>query len=825
MGAFFHKSAVGPQEDITINEFAIKEVEMATKKERIREADQIVDQNVAPVTAQPATPEEVAQAPVEVPAEQVTEPIIDEPVVDEPPVEVNPETIDMQVQIPTDQIAAAVAQATGDVVPAETAPDAVEAQQAEEAPMVADETVPEGSVEAPVQQPVMESMEDGSCGEELEEGLGNAIKTVYDDAIDENCYPLGNKIFDFIKASSPTGTDEQMADRIASKFDIVKAKALEAVNLFHKGCVLMESEEDEDVLDSIDIPEDEADLPDSYAPAEADAYIDDLFSEEPDDDELLDKIEDFVNSDDHSTEDVSDALRTAAAFLDQIADDKKFSFVDVVGEPEEDEIEEGPMTDNEEDLHESKKSHSRRMRESKRFNESIAMDANRVFVGDPIEVLSEDLFDEVCGDDIPADGVLKKDGKVIGLVAVSDNGGGDTKSEHTDYYYWLETGIIGVIDMKYAVDGADADECPRIVDVPSGKCKVTVQYDGEEEVYLEVKDAKTGEKLFCDELDLGYDPDHYDDEDEDYYESKKSPRKRMREAKTSIILDTDKVFVGDPIEVLGDNLLDEICGPNVVEGPLKKDGKTIGLVTKSVDGSTDTVGEHTECSYWLESGMFGVVDMHYSVDLTADYDDDERIVSVPSGKCKVAIQNHGDNYVSIDVIDANTNETLFWDDIDFDFNPDRYEDDDEDEDYYESRKNKQSKLRESNKPVSRKPVRLTSRPVVTERHSLKESSGIIYPAGSMPMGRSDEEDLVARQERVHEARRKAIREYRQKVVSQREPSRPVNNGRFNEALRDSVRSIKESADPKSWAANTFMDKYEESSKLNYKELLKNGFLG
>lgn len=565
---------------------------MATKKERIREADQIVDQNVAPVTAQPATPEEVAQAPVEVPAEQVTEPIIDEPVVDEPPVEVNPETIDMQVQIPTDQIAAAVAQATGDVVPAETAPDAVEAQQAEEAPMVAEETVPEGSVEAPVQQPVMESMEDGACTTE----------------------------------------------------------------------VMQESEEDEDVLDSIDIPEDGADLPDSYAPAEADTDIDDLFSEEPDDDELLDKIEDFVNSDDHSTEDVSDALRTSAAFLDQIADDKKFSFVDVVGEPEEDEIEEGPMTDNEEDLHESKKSHSRRMRESKRFNESIAMDANRVFVGDPIEVLSEDLFDEVCGDDIPADGVLKKDGKVIGLVAVSDNGGGDTKSEHTDYYYWLETGIIGVIDMKYAVDGADADECPRIVDVPSGKCKVTVQYDGEEEVYLEVKDAKTGEKLF-------------------------------------------------------------------------------------------------------------------------------------------------------------------WDDIDFDFNPDRYEDDDEDEDCYESRKNKQSKLRESNKPVSRKPVRLTSRPVVTERHSLKESSGIIYPAGSMPMGRSDEEDLVARQERVHEARRKAIREYRQKVVSQREPSRPVNNGRFNEALRDSVRSIKESADPKSWAANTFMDKYEESSKLNYKELLKNGFLG
>ena len=618
---------------------------MATKKERIREADQIVDQNVAPVSAQPATPEEVAQAPVEVPADQVAEPIVDEPVVDEPPVEVNPETIDMEVQIPTDQIAAAVAQATGDVVPAETAPDAVEAKQAEEEPMVAEETVPEGSAEAPAPQPVMESMEEG---------------------LDNKQYPLGVEIFDFIEGSCPNCTDEQMADKIASQFGIDKAKATKAVGLFHKGCVLMESEEDEDedVLDNIDVPEEEdsADLPDSFAPADGDSDVDDLFSEEPDDDELLDKIEDFVNSDDHSTEDVSDALRTAAAFLDQIADDKKFSFADVVGEPaEEDEIDEDPMTDDEEDLQESKnKSSRKRMREAKRFNKTITMETDKVFVGDPIEIFSEDFFDELCGGELPADGILRKDGKVVGLVTQDSNSVSDTTSEHTDYYYWLETGIIGIIDMKYAADGVDVDDCPRIVSVPSGKCKATVQNGGYDDVYLEVKDAKTGEKLFWDELDLGYDPDHYED--------------------------------------------------------------------------------------------------------------------------------------------------------------------DEDEDYYESRKNKQSKLRES-KSINRKPVRLTSRPVVTERHSLKESSGIIYPAGSRPIGRSDEEDLVARQERVHEARRKAIREYRQKVVSQREQSRPANTGRFNEALRDSVRSIKESADPKSWAANTFMDKYEESSKLNYKELLKNGFLG
>ena len=778
---------------------------MATKKERIREADQIVDQNVAPVSAQPATPEEVAQAPVEVPADQVAEPIVDEPVVDEPPVEVNPETIDMEVQIPTDQIAAAVAQATGDVVPAETAPDAVEAKQAEEEPMVAEETVLEGSAEAPTPQPVMESME---------EGLDDAIKTAY------------NGVKNGIKTAY-----NDTKDRVDK--------------------AMQESEEDEDVLDNIDVPEEEdpADLPDSFAPADGDSDVDDLFSEEPDDDELLDKIEDFVNSDDHSTEDVSDALRTAAAFLDQIADDKKFSFADVVGEPvEEDEIDEGPMTDDKKDLQESRRSPRKRMREAKRFNKTITMETDKVFVGDPIEIFSEDFFDELCGGELPADGILKKDGKVVGLVTQDSNSVSDTTSEHTDYYYWLETGIIGIIDMKYAADGVDVDDCPRIVSVPSGKCKATVQNGGYDDVYLEVKDAKTGEKLFWDELDLGYDPDHYeDDEDEDYYESKKSSRKRMREAKNlrireydddhrtrySVEMETDKVFIGDPCYAMDKDVYHDIWGDvlGYADGPIENDGIGYGVVAQTRYGDGEYEGSTPGATYPVDSGTLGITNLKYRRN---DRDDDDlnqfgKVIDVPSGKCIAELVCFSDG-IDCNVIDAVSKKEIFYERIHMDQYEEEEDEDysdvwDEDEDYYESRKNKQSKLRESNKPVNRKPVRLTSRPVVTERHSLKESSGIIYPAGSRPIGRSDEEDLVARQERVHEARRKAIREYRQKVVSQREQSRPANTGRFNEALRDSVRSIKESADPKSWAANTFMDKYEESSKLNYKELLKNGFLG
>ncbi len=778
---------------------------MATKKERIREADQIVDQNVAPVSAQPATPEEVAQAPVEVPADQVAEPIVDEPVVDEPPVEVNPETIDMEVQIPTDQIAAAVAQATGDVVPAETAPDAVEAKQAEEEPMVAEETVPEGSAEAPVQQPVMESMEDGACGKELEETLDDAVKTVYND----------------VKAGV-----KAIGNGIKTVYNDVKDRVDKA---------MQESKEDEDVLDNIDVPEEEdpADLPDSFAPADGDSDVDDLFSEEPDDDELLDKIEDFVNSDDHSTEDVSDALRTAAAFLDQIADDKKFSFADVVGEPaEEDEIDEGPMTDDKKDLQESKKSPRNRMREAKDFSKSLVIDTNKLFVGDPVELYDDSLFADVNpngGDFRPV--VVKSKNRAFGIVA-----GFQTMveimddycyivSDETDSKYKEYSGLFGIVDASSSSKHID-ENSGNIVEIPSGRCQIDVkvsipdQYYIGNKYFITITDAKDQNVLFSDVIDSD---ECYDEED--LQESKKSPRNRMREAKRfnkTITVEADKVFVGDPIEVLSEDLFDEVCGDDIpADGILRKDGKVIGLVAVSNNGGGDTTSEHTHYYYWLETGIIGVIDMKYAAD-GADTDECPRIVDVPSGKCKVTVQYDGEEDVYLEVKDAKTGEKLFWDELDLGYDPDYY--DEEDEDYYESRKNRSSKLIES-KSINRKPVRLTSRPVVTERHSLKESSGIIYPAGSRPIGRSDEEDLVARQERVHEARRKAIREYRQKVVSQREQSRPANTGRFNEALRDSVRSIKESADPKSWAANTFMDKYEESSKLNYKELLKNGFLG
>jgi len=504
---------------------------MATKikKTKLTEAEPMVDQNMAPAPAQPATPVDMAQAPVqptEVPvdpvAEPVSEPVMDAPV-EEAPIEVNPATVGVEVQIPTDQLAAAVAQATGDVVPAETAPDAVDAQNAEmmaEEPMVADETMPAepapmtdpGMGQTAPTQPVMESCE--AKEEKIEEAVdapdveSQAVEQKMEGDLEQIIKTGVNNTAEGLVNGKP-GINE---DNIENRFDQIKT-GVETM-----GKELKESEEDEvepeaveDVLENIDVPEDEElppeDLPVAMAPGEGDEEIDAMFDREPDSDELLGKIEDFLGKEEVEVEDVSDALRTAASFLDQIADDKKFNFADVVGEPEEVEAED-----------------------------------------------VEDILDE------PA----------------------PVKDEELDEF-----------------DDVDIVE---------------------------------------------------DDKEDDFVESVRKP-------------------------------------------------------------------------------------------------------------CKM-------------------------------------------------------------------PERMTHKPVVTPRHSLKESS-IIYPAGSAPEGYRSEDDLVSTQEKIHNARREAIMNYRKSVLAEREKVEKPNRSRFNEALNCSVKAIKESeeSDPNSWESNTFISKYEESAKLNYKDLLRGGFLG
>ena len=99
-----------------------------------------------------------------------------------------------------------------------------------------------------------------------------------------------------------------------------------------------------------------------------------------------------------------------------------------------------------------------------------------------------------------------------------------------------------------------------------------------------------------------------------------------------------------------------------------------------------------------------------------------------------------------------------------------------------------------------------------EDDSFTESlDGILYPAGY------NTENLVENYSRKALAKRQSIAKFR-------ESCRP-SSSRYNEALRGTRRYVESEENSNSWENNTFIDKYNESRKLDYKELLKNGFLG
>ena len=101
---------------------------------------------------------------------------------------------------------------------------------------------------------------------------------------------------------------------------------------------------------------------------------------------------------------------------------------------------------------------------------------------------------------------------------------------------------------------------------------------------------------------------------------------------------------------------------------------------------------------------------------------------------------------------------------------------------------------------------------VEEDDALTESlDGILYPAGY------NTDNLVENYSRKALAKRQSIAKFR-------ESCRP-SSSRYNEALRGTRRYVESDENSNSWENNTFIDKYNESRKLDYKELLKNGFLG
>lgn len=121
--------------------------------------------------------------------------------------------------------------------------------------------------------------------------------------------------------------------------------------------------------------------------------------------------------------------------------------------------------------------------------------------------------------------------------------------------------------------------------------------------------------------------------------------------------------------------------------------------------------------------------------------------------------------------------------------------------------------------------------------AIKEA--IKYPAGSAPKASaiassSDksaseeapaedeyEEDLVRSYEKKSRARREAFVNFRDSLIQKRK-----EGSRFNEALNSGSEASEEaSKNSKAWVNNTFIAKYNESKKLNWKDLFDKGLLG
>ena len=389
------------------------------KKNRLREADPIVEENNINETPMQASTQDVANAqasvdtPVEEPTEAVEEAPTSQETLDVPEgsmdvsdsevggglgdagvggtsgnvapefgdgVKVNPETVSMEIQVPTEQLASAVAQATGDVVPAETAPDVemakeneLVAQEQEEAepsmeggeassPLETESSMGEESTEqsVPVDSLSTEEPQPQPMGESkkkklspskkvdlkfkkkldsiINKGVENMAKSLKESEEDfEVEMPEGLKIdgdsvyyngeyVGFIGNSKnciyvSTEDCKEAEDYFLAKDWIVKEK-------YDFGKPIYESEEpkdrdfEEDFEEDSEIEEEYSeDLPEGYEnEGMRDESLEGEFQDVSDADvsEFMGRLQGYLDSEETTPQDVSDALRTSADFMDMV---------------------------------------------------------------------------------------------------------------------------------------------------------------------------------------------------------------------------------------------------------------------------------------------------------------------------------------------------------------------------------------------------------------------------------------------------------------------------------------------------------------------------
>lgn len=322
------------------------------KKNRLREADPIVEENNINETPMQASTQDVAnaQASVDTPVEEPTEAVEEAPTSQETlevpegsmdvsdsevggdlgdasvggmssgnvapefgdGVKVNPETVSMEIQVPTEQLASAVAQATGDVVPAETAPDV---EMAKENELVAQE-----------QEEAEPSMEGGEESSPLEAEPSTGEESM------EQSVPV-DSLSTEEPQPQPMGESTKKKLSPSKKVDLKFKKKLDSI--INKGVEnmaksLKESEEDfevempkdRDFEEDFGIEEEYSeDLPEGYEnEGMRDEALEGEFQDVSDADvsEFMGRLQGYLDSEETTPQDVSDALRTSADFMDMV---------------------------------------------------------------------------------------------------------------------------------------------------------------------------------------------------------------------------------------------------------------------------------------------------------------------------------------------------------------------------------------------------------------------------------------------------------------------------------------------------------------------------
>ena len=318
------------------------------KKNRLREADPIVEENNINETPMQASTQDVANAqasvdtPVEEPTEAVEEAPTSQETLDVPEgsmdvsdsevggdlgdagvggmssgnvapefgdgVKVNPETVSMEIQVPTEQLASAVAQATGDVVPAETAPDV---EMAKENELVAQE-----------QEEAEPSMEGGEASSPLEAESSMGEEST------EQSVPVDSLSTEEPKPQ-PMGESKKKKLSPSKKVDLKFKKKLDSI--INKGVEnmaksLKESEEDFD--EDFEVEDEDLEdnsmsegLPEGYEnEGMRDESLEGEFQDVSDADvsEFMGRLQGYLDSEETTPQDVSDALRTSADFMDMV---------------------------------------------------------------------------------------------------------------------------------------------------------------------------------------------------------------------------------------------------------------------------------------------------------------------------------------------------------------------------------------------------------------------------------------------------------------------------------------------------------------------------